>query len=91
MNILKIFQIQHLRGLLWKEQNLQKIEKIKDCWMFKKILNGLENHQDNTNAVYNLKSQYIELNLRNMELKKSLVEFEDSKNKIYYDLYTHLL
>jgi len=52
-----------------------------------KNVNRLENHQDNSEAVYNLKSQYIELNLRNMELKKSLDEFEDSKNKIYYYLY----
>ncbi len=52
-----------------------------------KKIDGFENQSNSSDTVYKLKSQYIELNLRNMELKKSLQEFEESRNNVYYDLY----
>ena len=69
----------------YPEENRNKIQM--DVEKIISSLKGFENLADNNDTVYQLKSQYIELNLRNMELKKSLDEFEDSKNKIYYDLY----
>ncbi|ADZ09296.1 PAS/PAC sensor signal transduction histidine kinase [Methanobacterium lacus] len=64
-----------------KNQIQMDVEKI-----LKKI-DDFEKHPDTLDAVYKLKSQYIELNLKNMELEKSLQEFDDSRNRMYYDLY----
>jgi len=64
-----------------KNQIQMDVEKI-----LKKI-DDFEKHPDTSDAVYKLKSQYIELNLKNMELEKSLQEFDDSRNRMYYDLY----
>lgn len=52
-----------------------------------KKIDGFEKHPDTSETVYKLKSQYIELNLKHMELKKSLQEFDESRTKVYYDLY----
>ena len=52
-----------------------------------KKIDGFEKHHDMSDTVYKLKSQYIELNLKHTELKKSLQEFDESRNKVYYDLY----
>lgn len=52
-----------------------------------KKIDDFEKHPDTSDTVYKLKSQYIELNLKNMELEKSLQEFDESRNKVYYDLY----
>ncbi|UTB32917.1 MAG: PAS domain S-box protein [Methanobacterium sp. ERen5] len=65
-----------------KKNEIQRdIEKI-----LKKI-DDFEKHPDTSDTVYKLKSQYIELNLKNMELEKSLQELDDSRNRMYYDLY----
>jgi PAS domain S-box-containing protein len=52
-----------------------------------KKIDDFEKHPNTSDTVYKLKSHYIELNLKNMELEKSLQKFDDSRNKVYYDLY----